>query len=81
MAEMAAELGVTESRISQLRAEALVLLRDALNTALDPHLVDQQNRAHGVVARRRAAYVSAVAERHAHRGTRSHRSGTLVATA
>ncbi|WP_279236573.1 sigma-70 family RNA polymerase sigma factor, partial [Nocardioides sp. SR21] len=31
MAEIAETLGVTESRISQLRAEALVLLRDALN--------------------------------------------------
>ncbi len=31
MGEIAATLGVTESRISQLRAEAPVLLRDALN--------------------------------------------------
>src|SRR5690242_10021845 len=31
MAEVAAELGVTESRVSQLRAEALVLLRDGMN--------------------------------------------------
>jgi RNA polymerase sigma factor FliA len=30
MAEIAAELGVTESRVSQLRAEALGLLRDGL---------------------------------------------------
>src|ERR671910_2164253 len=29
MLELAAELGVTESRVSQLRAEALILLRDA----------------------------------------------------
>lgn len=81
MAALAAELGVTESRISQLRAEALVLLRDALNTALDPHLVDQRNRAQGVVARRRAAYVDAVTERHAHRGAPARRAGALVATA
>jgi RNA polymerase sigma factor for flagellar operon FliA len=81
MAELAAELGVTESRISQLRAEALVLLRDALNTALDPHLVDPKTRAHGVVGRRRAAYVSAVAERHAHRAVPARRSPALVATA
>ena len=39
MAEIAATLGVTESRVSQLRAEALVLLRDALNNALEPDLV------------------------------------------
>ncbi|NJC74358.1 sigma-70 family RNA polymerase sigma factor, partial [Planosporangium thailandense] len=36
MTEIAAELGVTESRVSQLRAEALVLLRDGLNAHLDP---------------------------------------------
>lgn len=30
MTEIAAELGVTESRVSQLRAEALVLLRGRL---------------------------------------------------
>jgi RNA polymerase sigma factor FliA len=36
MLEIAAELGVTESRVSQLRAEALILLRDGLNAHLDP---------------------------------------------
>src|SRR3954447_20474612 len=36
MAEIAAELGVTESRVSQMRAEALILLREALNHELDP---------------------------------------------
>ena len=39
MADIAAELGVTESRVSQMRAEALVLLRDAMNHALDPELL------------------------------------------
>ena len=38
MAEIAEELGVSESRISQMRAEALVLLRGALNRALEPEL-------------------------------------------
>lgn len=65
MAELAAELGVTESRISQLRAEALVLLREALNSALDPELVTPHERPEGVAARRRSAYVRAVADRHA----------------
>ena len=37
MNDIADELGVTESRISQLRSEALVLLRDGLNNHLDPH--------------------------------------------
>ena len=35
MLELAAELGVTESRVSQLRAEALILLRDGLNAHLE----------------------------------------------
>lgn len=69
MAELAEELGVTESRISQLRAEALVLLRGALAAALEPHLAEPSVEAPGVAARRRAAYVSAVADRHAARRT------------
>ena len=65
MAEIAATLGVTESRVSQLRAEALVLLRDALNNALEPDLVPESPRPGGAAARRREAYFSAVAARHA----------------
>ncbi|MBC2932316.1 sigma-70 family RNA polymerase sigma factor [Nocardioides sp. zg-1228] len=65
MAELAAELGVTESRISQLRAEAMVLLRDGINSQLDPLLVPAHERPGGVAARRREAYFAAVAERHA----------------
>jgi RNA polymerase sigma factor FliA len=65
MAEIAATLGVTESRISQLRAEALVLLRDALNNALEPDLVPGTSRPDGAAARRREAYFAAVAARHA----------------
>ena len=65
MAEIAETLGVTESRVSQLRAEALVLLRDALNHALEPDLVPAPNRPGGAAARRRDAYFAAVAARHA----------------
>ena len=64
MAEIAETLGVTESRISQLRAEALVLLRDALNHALEPDLVPVAARPGGAAARRREAYFAAVAARH-----------------
>jgi RNA polymerase sigma factor for flagellar operon FliA len=60
MAEIAAELGVTESRVSQLRAEALGLLRDGLNAHLDPHLLPADQRPGGCVARRRENYYSAV---------------------
>ena len=64
MAEIAATLGVSESRISQLRAEALVLLRDALNHELDPDLLPTQTRPDGCAAKRREAYFAAVAARH-----------------
>ncbi|MBG0569062.1 sigma-70 family RNA polymerase sigma factor [Actinoplanes aureus] len=61
MAQIAAELGVSESRVSQLRAEALVLLRDGLNTHLDPALAAQNPPKEGCVARRRAAYYDRIA--------------------
>jgi RNA polymerase sigma factor for flagellar operon FliA len=67
MREIAAELGVTESRISQLRAEALVLLRGALATALEPHLAEQVDEQPRLATRRREAYAGAVAARHAAR--------------
>ena len=70
MAELAVELGVSESRISQLRAEALLLLRDGLNSALDPSLVAPHAKPEGCVARRRDSYFRAVAERHASAGRR-----------
>jgi RNA polymerase sigma factor FliA len=63
MAEIAEELGVSESRISQMRAEALVLLKDAMNSALEPDLVTPHQRPDGCAARRREAYFAAVASR------------------
>ena len=65
MAEIATTLGVTESRVSQLRAEALVLLRDALNHELEPDLLPEHPRPGGAADRRREAYFAAVAARHA----------------
>lgn len=61
MAEIAEQLGVTESRVSQLRAEAVVLLRDGINSHLDPAQVTPVERPEGVVARRRTAYYAQVA--------------------
>ncbi|UDY24080.1 sigma-70 family RNA polymerase sigma factor [Nocardioides sp. Kera G14] len=65
MADIAAELGVTDSRISQMRAEALVLLRDALNSQLEPSLVQPVGKEGGCASRRRESYFAAVAARHA----------------
>ncbi|GAA0807288.1 sigma-70 family RNA polymerase sigma factor [Spirilliplanes yamanashiensis] len=61
LSEVADELGVSESRVSQLRTEALGLLREGMNTHLNPELV--ADRTDGCVARRRAAYAAQVAAR------------------
>ena len=63
MTEIAAELGVTESRVSQLRSEALALLKDGMNHHLDPELVEAPERPDGCVAKRRASYYATIAER------------------
>lgn len=63
IAELAVDLGVTQSRISQLRTEGLVLLRDGLNSAFDPDLVPAPERPDGVAERRRQAYYASIAAR------------------
>ncbi len=62
LSEVAAELDVTESRVSQLRTEALALLRDGLSTHMDQHDTAAATN-DGVVARRRAAYAAQIAAR------------------
>lgn len=62
MADIAADLGVTESRVSQLRAEALSLLKDGLNTHLNPELAPVPDNPGSIVARRRASYYNSIAE-------------------
>ena len=61
LSEVAADLGVTESRVSQLRTEALALLKDGLAT----HMEQQETGAakDGCVARRRAVYAAQIAAR------------------
>ena len=60
MADIAAELGVTESRISQLRSEALILLREGMRaTESGPVAAPVSGRRNGA----RAAYATAVATR------------------
>jgi RNA polymerase sigma factor for flagellar operon FliA len=60
MQALAEELGVTDSRISQMRGEAVALLKDAIDAQLDPDRIITTVEAPRV-ARRRAAYRTAVA--------------------
>lgn len=71
MADIAEELGVTESRVSQLRSEALVLLRAAMNQSDDQPTDPAPRRGRAAAARQ--AYTAAVA-------TRSSLAGRLAAT-
>lgn len=57
---LAEELGVTESRISQLRSEAMEMLKEALD---GQYTNEEPEPPTGCAARRRAAYIDAVANR------------------
>lgn len=61
MKELADELGVTESRVSQMRAEALELLKDGMNSQLEPESVVDESRPTQRIARRKQAYFDAIA--------------------
>ncbi|MEV6847588.1 sigma-70 family RNA polymerase sigma factor [Actinoplanes sp. NPDC051411] len=61
LSEVAASLGVTESRVSQLRTEALALLKDGLTTHMDQQ--ESSVGRDGCVARRRAVYAAQIAAR------------------
>jgi RNA polymerase sigma factor for flagellar operon FliA len=61
MLDLAQELGVTESRVSQMKAEALALLREGMDAQLEPEKVEAGGAETGRVARRKAAYFAAVA--------------------
>ena len=80
--EIAAEMGVTQSRVSQLRAEALVMLRDGMNSHLAPERVTPAANATGIVQRRREAYFTAVGD-HARglQSVSSARKATIAAQA
>jgi RNA polymerase sigma factor for flagellar operon FliA len=64
LSDVASQLGVTESRISQLRTEALRLLREGLNSSLAPELltVGGAKARKGCLQRRRTEYFARVAE-------------------
>ncbi|CAN5849785.1 FliA/WhiG family RNA polymerase sigma factor [soil metagenome] len=57
--ELASFLGVTESRISQLRSEALAMLREGIDAQFEPAPVEEPA---GRVARRKAGYATAIAD-------------------
>jgi RNA polymerase sigma factor for flagellar operon FliA len=61
LSEVAGSLGVTESRVSQLRTEALALLKDGLTTHMDQQ--EASAAKDGCVARRRAVYAAQIAAR------------------
>jgi RNA polymerase sigma factor for flagellar operon FliA len=63
VAELADEMGLTRSRISQLRTEALALLKDGLNANLEADQAPTVNADEGVVERRRTAYYASIAAR------------------
>ena len=60
MQELADELGVSASRVSQMRSKAMGLLKDGITSHLDPETVRDSGDSPRV-ARRKAAYVQAVA--------------------
>jgi len=61
MRDIALDLGITASRVSQLCAEAIALLRDGLNAQLDPEKVVALGATTGRVARRKNSYYQHVA--------------------
>ena len=62
MQEIAVELGVTASRVSQLCGRAVSLLRDGLNAQLDPERVEDLDETTSRVGRRKHAYYQLVAD-------------------
>ncbi len=58
-------LGVTESRVSQLRSEALVMLRDGIESQYDTDVVEEVGTvvsSSGRMARRKVSYAAAVGD-------------------
>jgi len=62
MSEIAVEMSVSQSRVSQLCTEAIALIRDGMNSQLDPDTLRSLGRP-GRTGVARAAYYTALAER------------------
>lgn len=55
--DIASEMGVTQSRVSQLRTEALTMMRDGMTHHLDPDLASEDDKEPtGIVKKRRDSY-------------------------
>ena len=66
-AVLAAELGIGQPRVSQLRTEALTLLRHGLDTVLDPELAGSTRPVTAAVRRHRVDYVTRLSALHTSR--------------
>lgn len=60
--ELARFLGVTESRVSQLRSEALQMLKEGIEAQYTGQATSRPDQSVGRVARRKATYASAIAD-------------------
>ena len=63
--ELARFLGVTESRVSQLRSEALMMLKEGIEAQYRPDGPELLEDVTGRVARRKAGYANAIGDRSA----------------
>lgn len=55
--DIADALGVTQSRVSQLRSEALAMMRDGMNRHLDPEAeAEEAQETSGIIKKRRESY-------------------------
>ena len=61
--ELARFLGVTESRVSQLRSEALMMLKEGIEAQYQPDGPELLEDVSGRVARRKAGYANAIGDR------------------
>ena len=75
LTELAEEFGVTHSRISQMRSEAIAMLRDGLAATLDPESAPAPPARTRGAEQRRNAYVASVAAQAA----QASRASTLTA--
>lgn len=80
-ADMAAEYGVSRSRISQMRTEALIMIREGMYASLDPDLMTPAEAPNGIADRRQQAYHASLASRAALNALPTQRTSTSVPAA